>query len=110
MEFNLTHIVNKLPQIIMNMGPGFLLGAALGGLFRFVIVKVMILIAIPAVLIFFVDYVNLYQVDWIVISDMWNIWLRPPLIDVFNYFNKHTLAGIIPGVVIGFFLSSLVKK
>jgi len=41
---------------------------------------------------------------------MWNIWLRPPLIDVFNYFNKHTLAGIIPGVVIGFFLSSLVKK
>ena len=95
---------------ITKIGLGTFLGLAIGVLLRFVLIKVLIIVGVPVAILFFLDYSGLYRVNWLVLNERWQVYVIPPFINVYNYFNQHMLLGIIPGIIIGFSLGFLLTK
>lgn len=95
---------------IAHLGFGTFLGLAIGVLLRFVFIKVLIIIAVPAAVLFFLDYTSLFKVNWLLLNERWQVYVIPPFINVYNYFNQHMLLGIIPGIIIGFSLGLILSR
>lgn len=95
---------------ITKIGLGTFLGLAIGVLLRFVLIKVLIIVGVPVAILFFLDYSGLYKVNWLLLNGRWQVYIIPPVIDVYNYFNQHMLLGIIPGIIIGFSLGFILTR
>jgi len=95
---------------ITKIGLGTFMGLAIGVLLRFILIKVLIIVGIPVAILFSLDYSGLYKVNWLVLNERWQVYVIPPVIDVYTYFNQHMLLGIIPGIIIGFSLGFLLTK
>lgn len=95
---------------ITKIGLGTFMGLAIGVLLRFVLIKVLIIVGIPVAILFFFDYAGFYKVNWLLLNEGWQMYVIPPVIDVFNYFNQHMLLGIIPGIIIGFSMGFILTK
>ncbi len=95
---------------ITKIGLGTFLGLAIGVLLRFVLIKVLIVVGVPAAILFFLDFSGFYKVDWLMLNERWQVYVMPPVLNVYNYFNQHMLLGIIPGIIIGFSLGFLLTK
>jgi len=95
---------------ITKIGLGTFLGLAIGVLLRFILIKMLIIVGIPVAILFSLDYSGLYKVNWLVLNERWQVYVIPPVIDVYTYFNQHMLLGIIPGIIIGFSLGFLLTK
>lgn len=95
---------------ITKIGLGTFMGLAIGVLLRFVLIKVLIIVGIPVAMLFFLDYSGFYKVNWLMLNERWQVYVIPPVIDVYTYFNQHILLGIIPGIIIGFSLGFILTK
>ena len=95
---------------ITKIGLGTFLGLAIGVLLRFILIKMLIIVGIPVAILFSLDYSGLYKVNWLVLNERWQVYVIPPVIDVYTYFNQHMLLGIIPGIIIGFSLGFILTK
>lgn len=95
---------------ITHLGFGTFLGLAIGVLLRFVFIKVLIIVAVPVAVLFFLDYTDLYKIPWLQLNEKWQEYVIPPAINIFHYFNHHILLGIIPGVIIGFSLGFILTR
>lgn len=95
---------------ITKIGLGTFMGLAIGVLLRFILIKVLIIVGIPVAILFFLDYSGLYKVNWLLLNERWQVYVIPPVIDVYYYFNQHMLLGIIPGIIIGFSLGFVLTR
>lgn len=95
---------------ITKIGLGTFMGLAIGVLLRFIIIKGLFIVDIPVAILFFLDYSGLYKVNWLLLNDRWQVYVIPPVTDVYNYFNQHMLLSIIPGIIIGFSMGFLLTK
>lgn len=95
---------------IAHVGFGTFLGLAIGVLLRFILIKVFIIIAVPAAVLFFLDYTGFYIVPWLKLDGKWQEYVIPPAINIYHYFNHHVLLGILPGVIIGLSLGFILSR
>lgn len=94
---------------ISKIGLGFFLGVCVGALLKYFLIRALIIAGIPALVLFFLDYIG-YRVDWLMLDGKWRVHVLPPIMAVYYYFSHHMLAGVIPGLIVGLSISFFLSK
>lgn len=95
---------------VTKTGLGLILGISLGFFLRFLVIKILIIVSIPAIMLLGFDYLNLYEVNWLKLDEGFQSYVVPPVTNAYSYLNDHSLMGIIPGICIGFGVGFVFSK
>lgn len=95
---------------LCKIGLGTVLGISLGLVLRFILIKLLIIIGVPAAALFAFEYFGVFKIDWLKLNRDWQIYIVPHIVDIYSFFSTHVLVGLVPGIALGFFLAFFLNR